>query len=233
MDCCFSSVIGLCALGRIFLHLGNIFCVLAHIWLLVAFPLRWWRGHWLWAQLLALCICIFSLSVSKAGRGSLLWSSYKDTSEGGTLWDPLATKMQLQSKADFYAALVSLANLQQVAPGDKRMTQVLDPEYCFSTTLVIYEVSFMAHTWEAFTSLWDWGCVGDEIPTWISKGGREIPDSTWREEDWGCGHCSWLCLFMPILDSSVNSQRVHVFFFFLGSCLGEKVKMNLALVFAV
>lgn len=55
--------------------------------------------------------------------------------------------------------------------------------------------------------------------------GRQT-DPTWREEDWACGH------FMPIFGSSVNSQTVHVFFC-LGSCLGEKVKMNLTLVFAV
>lgn len=124
-----------------------------------------------------LCFCTFSLSVPKAGRGA----SCAPVTGTHLKVEPFETH-QLQSKADFYAALVSLANLRQAALGDKGMTKVLDLEYCISTTLVIHKISFMARTWEAFTS-----------PTWISRAGRQIPDPTWRE-DWGCGHCTWSCL---------------------------------------
>lgn len=113
----------------------------------------------------------FSLSVSNTGRErKQLCSFYRDAAEGGTLWDPPATKMQLQSNADFCAGLVPLAGSRRGAG----MTRVLDAEYCTSTTLVIHKVSFMPRTWEAFPSLWTWAFAGDEsAQTHIDFQGRQ------------------------------------------------------------
>lgn len=131
MDCCFSSVIGLYPLSRIFYTWGLFLYPCSHLTpCCVSTPLV--EGT-LAVGTIGGPVHLHFQFVSKAGRGSPLCSSYKDTSEGGTLWDPPATKMQLQSKADLYAVLGSLANQQQVALRDKGMTQVLDPENCFST----------------------------------------------------------------------------------------------------
>lgn len=95
----------------------------------------------------------------------------------------------------FHATPVSLANLWQVAFGDKGMAQALDPEHFYHT----------GHSWGLLHgtylgSLWNGGCAGDEIPTWIPKAGRQIPPGERRigVVDTVHGYAS-LCLFLVVL----------------------------------
>lgn len=116
LDCCFGSAIRLSHLARNFYSLGLFFVSLYksdsllhfHVWTLVVGTIG---GPCAPAFFLP-SSCAF-VSVFKAGRGRQeLCLSYRDTSEGGALWGPLATKiLQLQSNADFCASLVFLANL--------------------------------------------------------------------------------------------------------------------------
>lgn len=144
--------------------------------------------------------------VSKAGRGSLLWSSYKDTSEGGTLWDPLTTKMQLQSKADFLCCSRFLSKSAAGSTwGQKDDTSVGSRVLLFYHTGHLWGLLHGTYLGSLYQPLelrlcWWWD-------THMDFQGRQRDPRSHLER----GGLGLWTLFMPIFGSSVNSQRVHVF----------------------